>query len=163
MKQFISAQKTEHIKDRREEGKKNIFTEHHYHCHWAASLKSKKRSKESGVMASGGGNSPWWEGEGQTLSSSSSSSPLAYSEPSLGFEADSKLHVLILAVPVAHLDKRHLFLLFLLVLKNNQQLVPIYWSITTVTAFIIKPYSSGFIAPCCHPDINSVKFRQKHS
>lgn len=71
--------------------KKQIFTEHHCHCHWAVSLKREGRSKASGAMASGGGDSPRWRGEGQSLSELPHppllllSPPIAYFQPNLGF------------------------------------------------------------------------------
>lgn len=77
---------------KRKKKKKHIFTEHHYHCHWAASLKGEGRSKASAEMASGGGGWPRRGGEGQSLSELLRPPPpflfsfaIAYFQPDLGF------------------------------------------------------------------------------
>ncbi len=84
----LNAWKRRYLKKKK---KKHIFTEHHCHCHWAVSLKREGRSKASGAMASGGGDSPRWRGEGQSLSELPHppllllSPPIAYFQPNLGF------------------------------------------------------------------------------
>lgn len=75
--------------------------------------------------------------------------PFAYSEPNLGFDALWKLHVLILPVLVAHLNKRHLLLRFLLVLKDNHHKDRCFTTLTVLLLFN-HIHITEFMVLCCH-------------